>query len=352
MFDHIPPPAPPRDHDDGYSTVSTEGEFKLYAAATDANQGKHPIGLGMRTPAIIVSPWSRGGWVCSEVFDHVSTLKFLEARFNVYAENVSDWRRAVCGNLTSTFDFKHPNRDWSKVTLPDTADYLARISQSSKGIHFGIPATQEPAAQEAKQRRARAIPYEFHVNGRESKDGAFLIHFQNTGRAGAAFQVYDYTHQHSPWKYTIESGKEHTANDWKSVYTHGAYNLAVHGPNGFFRNFKNASESTLRGLAIMTRYDVPRHAFVLTFRNEGTGPCTVFVEQGAAYRLASGPRRRRLVVAPGELRQDAWVLTASDHWYDLSVTVEENESFLYRYAGHMETGEASMTDTAICPKRL
>ena len=36
------------------------------------------IGLGYRVPLVIASPWSRGGAVCSQVFDHTSVLQFLE----------------------------------------------------------------------------------------------------------------------------------------------------------------------------------------------------------------------------------------------------------------------------------
>lgn len=353
MFDHVPPPVPPRDSGDGFSTVSVEGEFKHYASAQDENQGKQPIGLGMRTPTVIVSPWSRGGWVCSEVFDHISTLKFLEARFDVRAENISDWRRAVCGDLTSAFDFRNPNRDWSELTLPDTADYLARIARSSRGRHLAIPDAQEATEQEAIQRRARALPYEFHVNGRESDDGTFQIHFLNTGRAGAAFQVYDYTDVHSPWKYTIEAGKEYVADNWKSIYPQGAYNLAVHGPNGFFRHFRRGSGIPSHGLQITTRYDVPCDTLVLTVKNHGNKQLVIFAKQADAYRLTDGQQRQRShVLNPGDILNDAWVLSGSDNWYDLSVTLQGSEEFLYRYAGHMETGKASMTDPSIGPMRL
>ena len=36
---------------------------------------------GMRVPMLVVSPWSKGGWVNSEVFDHTSLIRFLERRF-------------------------------------------------------------------------------------------------------------------------------------------------------------------------------------------------------------------------------------------------------------------------------
>jgi phospholipase C len=353
MFDHVPPPVPPRDGNDGYSTVSTAGEFKYYTSAQDENRGKFPIGLGMRTPTVIVSPWSRGGWVCSEVFDHISTINFLEARFDVRAENISDWRRVVCGDLTSAFDFKEPNRDWNKLALPDTADYLARIARSSNGCHLAIPAAQEATDQEPVQRRARPIPYEFHVNGYESEDGVFLIHFMNTGTAGAVFQVYDYSDSHSPWKYTIEAGKEYVADHWKSIYPAGTYNLAIHGPSGFFRHFKSEPGTQPSRLRAKTRYDISREALVLTLENISSEPRTVFVEQAEIYRLADGQQRQRsYVLNPGETLHDVWVLSESDNWYDLRMTLQGFDAFLFRYAGHMETGKASMTDPAIGPMRL
>jgi len=111
FYDHVQPPMPPLTPDQGYSTVSVAGEAKDYGQDTERpHHGAHPLGLGIRVPAIVVSPWSRGGFVCSEVFDHTSTLQFLEKRFGVREENISDWRRTVCGDLTSAFDFARPTR--------------------------------------------------------------------------------------------------------------------------------------------------------------------------------------------------------------------------------------------------
>ena len=61
-----------------------------------------PIGLGFRVPMLVVSPFSRGGYVCSDTFDHTSQMRFLETRFGVKAPNISAWRRSVTGDLTST----------------------------------------------------------------------------------------------------------------------------------------------------------------------------------------------------------------------------------------------------------
>jgi phospholipase C len=69
-------------------------------------------------PLYVLSPWSRGGWVNSQVFDHTSVIRFLEKRFGVAEPNISPWRRAVCGDLTSAFDFKTPNDTPFAYTLP------------------------------------------------------------------------------------------------------------------------------------------------------------------------------------------------------------------------------------------
>jgi phospholipase C len=91
MFDHVPPPVAP---------AGTPDEF-VNASST----GLTNIGLGFRTPTTIVSPWTAGGFVCSEVFDHTSLIRFIEARFGVSEPNISAWRRATCGDLTSAFRF-------------------------------------------------------------------------------------------------------------------------------------------------------------------------------------------------------------------------------------------------------
>jgi phospholipase C len=60
-------------------------------------------------PLCVVSPWSKGGWVNSQVFDHTSVIRFIEASFGVMEPNISAWRRAVCGDLTSAFNFADPD---------------------------------------------------------------------------------------------------------------------------------------------------------------------------------------------------------------------------------------------------
>jgi len=99
IFDHVAPPVPP---------PNTPGEF------VDGL----PIGAGFRVPCIIVSPWTAGGWVCNEPFDHTSALQFLERLTGVKESNISAWRRATFGDLVSAFRFDEDKA--SPAKLPDT----------------------------------------------------------------------------------------------------------------------------------------------------------------------------------------------------------------------------------------
>jgi phospholipase C len=354
FFDHLPPPLPPFHPSQGYSTVSTAGEGKDYESQKEENQGIHPIGLGMRVPGIIVSPWSRGGWVCSEVFDHTSPLRFLEKRFGIREENISDWRRAVCGDLTSAFDFQTPNRDWANLTLPSTADYLQRVAKSRHSPTLKVPVEQSPTAQEGPQRLARPLPYELHGNGRLA-EGKFWIDLVNSGAAGAAFQVYDNTDRSGPWRYTIESGKKHSTCQWHDGATTDDYDLSLHGPNGFFRQFRGHAPALNKADNVEARlaYAAPNGNIVLTLQNTGDVAQVFEVAQDPVYPVVSGETSRRtFTIAPGTRVADIWHLAVSDHWYDVTVTVKDNPSFLRRFAGHLETGAASKTDPAIGAMRV
>ena len=353
FFDHMPPPLPPLSAADGYSSASVDGESKSYGG-TEANPGKQPIGLGIRVPAIVVSPWTRGGWVCSEIFDHTSTLRFLEKRFGVVEENISGWRRAVCGDMSSVFDFETPNLGLDTLKLPSTADYLDRVARSAQGASLSIPARQAAPVQSALQRRARPLPYEFHVNGRvDAASGRFIVDIANTGTAGASFYIYDNTNAQGPWRYALEAGKSHAAAGWHGSAPGAAalsqYDLTLQGPNGFYRRFKGGLAAPATAAVEVTAcYEVTNGDLTLTLKNTGSTACTVTVRQADAYALAAGQQRTHtIVVKPGETLSDEWLLSASDHWYDLTVTVDTDSKFLRRYAGCVETGRATRTDPAI-----
>src|SRR5262249_11011205 len=119
FFDHVVPPTPPMSRAQGLSTVDTT--YEIFPGSDSKVPG--PIGFGVRVPMLVISPWSKGGWVNSEVFDHTSLIRFIEQRYahqypDLIEKNITKWRRAVAGDLTSAFNFRNPNQ--AIVPLPST----------------------------------------------------------------------------------------------------------------------------------------------------------------------------------------------------------------------------------------
>ncbi|CAN5578694.1 phospholipase C, phosphocholine-specific [soil metagenome] len=348
FYDHMPPPMPPLTPEQGWSSVSVAGESKTYGPQDKGlNKGTYPLGLGIRVPAIVVSPWSRGGFVCSEVFDHTSTLKFLEKRFGVREDNISDWRRAVCGDLTSAFDFATPNQDWTALTLPATADYMSRVARSKAAPNLRIPETQGASAQAGPQRGARPLPYAISADARVN-DGALWIDLVNAGRAGAVFQVLDNTDRDGPWRFTLAAGEKHAAGHWnKTGRAPGPYDLTVHGPNGFHRRF--AGDTSRAQPRVKVAADA-RSRLIVSLASARSGLVTVRMDE--AYPLAEGEAGQNVPLNPKGVVRSVWDLRGSDHWYDLTLTLADDPSFTQRLAGHLETGRASRTDPGIGRMRL
>ena len=114
FFDHVAPTTAP---------TGTPGEFVTVPNLPSAAEGiRGPIGLGFRVPLLVVSPFSRGGFVCADVFDHTSTLRFLETRFGAEVPNLSTWRRSAVGDLTSALNFVAPNPSVPSLPQPSPGD--------------------------------------------------------------------------------------------------------------------------------------------------------------------------------------------------------------------------------------
>ena len=344
-FDHIvppsPPPALPASPDTGASTVDYHNEI----VTTSDPHG--PIGLGSRVPAIVISPWSKGGYVNSQIFDHTSTIQFIEKRFGVHERNISPWRRAVCGDLTWVFNFKSPNDDLDEdqIKLPATAGFLPSVSELSGA---GRPATVVPTmagviigvpAQEKGVRPARALPYELSVRSTVHASSSTLeLHFVNTGKAGAVFQVRSGSTTDPVRNYTVEVGKE-LSGTWT---VSGPYDLTVYGPNGFTRQFKGSIGSGAAVLQVHSEYGTDDEGSLgLSVRNAGSQKATVTVLD--AY---SGDKVTR-VLAPGGHAEGEFSLELFRGWYDVVVTVAEDPSFERRLTGHVETGRDSISDPAM-----
>jgi phospholipase C len=121
FFDHVPPPVAP---------AGTAGEYlTANPLPSDASGVAGPIGLGFRVPMLVVSPFARGGFVCKDTFDHTSLLRFLETRFGAEVPNLSAWRRAAVGDLTTAFNFLKVDTSVPSMPQPSATD--SRITMSS-----------------------------------------------------------------------------------------------------------------------------------------------------------------------------------------------------------------------------
>jgi len=349
-FDHMVAPTPPQGNNDGKSTVSTVNE--VY---TDNGSGfiSGPIGLGTRVPLLAISPWSKGGYVNSQVFDHTSMIRFIEKRFghdypSLIEPNITPWRRAVAGDLTSIFDFANPNQQ--KVKLPSTASYLPPEANSDPNYNSGrdsYPVTPENVliglpVQETGIRPARALPYQFDVRGTASfSDKSFRIHFGNIGHAAAVFQVRSGDAVDVPRSYTVEAGKS-LDDSWKISAT---YDLSAYGPNGFLRSFKGSfapGTKKATSLDVRTSYDTEDHGGI-SLRIINTG------KQAVEVRVLDAYTGEEFVeyLSPREDMDRDWSLHKFRGWYDLIVRVTGDAAYECRLAGHLETGRDSITDPAL-----
>jgi phospholipase C len=337
FFDHMVPPTPPESRAQGLSNVDLTNE--LFAG--NATYAPGPYGLGVRVPMIIISPWSKGGWVNSEVFDHTSLIRFIEQRFagdnpDLIESNITPWRRAVVGDLTSAFDFTSPNA--AVVSLPSTAGYVPPDDVRHADYQPVPPTVQALPKQERGVRRARALPYELGVRQTTNVGaGSVQLDFNNTGGAAAVFQVRSGASQDGPWTYTVAPSS--TVSDTWPFNGHKAYDLSVYGPNGFFRGFKGSvGGSDNANLDVSVTYD-DGPGLTLTVRNLAKG-------HAATVRIVDAYTRQTVTqtLATGKVLVWHWALGATFGWYDLTISVDSDPTFQERVAGHVETGKDSFSD--------
>ncbi|MFI2411092.1 phosphocholine-specific phospholipase C [Streptomyces sp. NPDC018947] len=331
FFDHVVPPLPPKSAAQGLSTVDTS--LDVFPGSATHVEGFY--GLGPRVPMLVVSPWSKGGWVCSETFDHTSVVRFMERRFGVREPQISPWRRAICGDLTSAFDFSRP--DGRPARLPDTDAYEPRDRERHPDYRPTPPADPDMPRQEPGLRPARPLRYDPRVDGSvDAAGGTFTLTFASGARAGAAFLVTSGNRGDGPWTYTTEAGKS-IADTWNSVYSGGSYDLTVHGPNGFLRVFRGGNRGA--GPEVTARHT--GDDIRLTFTNASRTSVRLKLTDGY------GGRAGAVTVRPGATVHHTVDLAESRRWYDLTVTAEGDPSFLRRFAGHVENGLPSVSDPAI-----
>ncbi|ATQ77700.1 phospholipase C, phosphocholine-specific [Massilia violaceinigra] len=346
FFDHVPPNIPPLDPAMGRTTLAEIG--------ADENLAGVPVGLGPRVPMLVISPWSKGGRVCSQVFDHTSKLRFLEEwltlglkknRASVTLENISPWRRVVCGDLTSAFDFKSPNSAWP-ASVPKSTQY-----QLVSGKPYPTPPAQqtlplqEPCKTVTRTRHACALPYVLSAHAAVNPGKQLELSLHNSGKAGAAFIVYSSVRTDGPWYYTVEAGKRIDREVWN--WTGGQYHLSVTGPNGFLRELAGNLAATGARPEVQVNYDLAGGNVQLLLSNAGATAACTFTMLDNAYGAAA----TTYTVAAGQQQAVQCLLAGSFGWYDYSIGCDADPRFLRRVAGHVETGAPGRTDPAIGANR-
>ncbi|HVY30282.1 MAG TPA: phospholipase C, phosphocholine-specific [Polyangiaceae bacterium] len=341
FFDHMVPPTPPTSRAAGLSTVSTVNEI----FPGDARHVAGPIGLGVRVPMLVISPWSKGGWVNSELCDHTSLIRFLEARFGdhrpgLIESNITPWRRAVTGDLTSAFDFKKPSP--GVVALPSTSGYAPPDYDNHPDYVPAVPATQALPKQEPGVRPARALPYELHALADvDTLTDKLTLRFDNRGQRAAVLQVRSGNNQHGPWTYTV-GAHAHLADEWDyGAMGQDSFDLAVHGPNGFYRLFQGGLRGKRGANLLVTAFYDREPGITLEIVNRSRHP-----EKLRIYEAYSKQRVSQVMEA-GAVLVWHWSLEDSFGWYDLTVTADSDARFRTQLAGHVETGRDSVSDPAL-----
>ncbi len=351
-FDHVPPFVAP--HPDRPETGKASPGLDTSVDVANVHGRDSSIGLGFRVPLVVASPWSRGGNVNSEIFDHTSMLQFLEVWLagkgkTVKEANISDWRRTVCGDLTSCF---RPYRG-EKIALPTPLNRDATVegihAAKFKGLPKGgsalspseIQSANVGTVQEPGTRPSCALPYELVVNGVMNPNGLTII-MEARNEAfgdkalGAPFNVYSYGEEITVRAYAVKAGD--TVRDLWEVKS--PYNMRIDGPNGFMREFK--AEKPHPSLAVLVgtgEGKKPNGKVEIRLANGGLGDLSIEIHD-ESYGGATQQKRLR-----STQQTTLFVDTAKSHgWYDFTVRCG---TLAYRYAGRVETGKWSVTDPAM-----
>jgi phospholipase C len=384
-FDHVPPfvaPDPRRPEtgkvskgiDASLEYVTHEDEKRK--AAGDSRDS--PIGLGYRVPLVIASPWSRGGYVCSQVFDHTSPLQFLEKLLSkklgkeVRETNISQWRRTVCGDLTSAFRDDAANDD-PGLSFPSRDEFVEQIHRaqfkespsSYKKLSEADIAEMRRSPnmaphmprQEPGLRPSCALPYELVVNGELAGDTrSFEITFEvltdmfGLRSAGSPFVVYarhgandvrtrDYA--------VIPGGQLQDAWQLES-FDKQHYDLTVYGPNGFYREFRGNAHDPPLEVSVEGRRSFSSNGALsglveIRMVNRGKREQLRVEIVGVSYKNQT----QQFTLGPGEKKLHLIGDPESFNWYDFTLGVDGHDSFARRYAGRVETGEAGFSDPVI-----
>jgi phospholipase C len=248
----------------------------------------------------------------------------------------------VSSDLTSFFNFANPNGPIAK--LPNTSAWLPEELPSGGGssltpssvsqITLGIP------KQERGVRPARALPYDLEVAAEvNASAGTVTLTFANTGGKAAVFSVRSVNAGDAVRAYTVDSGRS-LSGTWNISQVYG---LSVYGPNGFLRQFNGSNDSAAAVLGVTATHGFAgRGSLVLQIANLTKHKASIKVTDAYTGRIVPA-----FFTFHGEEFVADWSLEEFQGWYDLVITVEQDPTFQYRFAGHIETGRESISDPAM-----
>lgn len=380
-FDHIPPfVAPnPTDTEEGKISedldstgeyVTKEEELKAGFDEEDCRQG--PVGLGYRVPLVVASPWTRGGWVNSQVSDITSTIQFLETFLSkktgkkVSEPNISTWRRAMSGDLTSAFR-PYQGEKLEHLRPIDRNAFMVQIHKAQfKGLpdnFVAIPANQAKEWSESRLRKERVLPsqeagtrpsnalnYDLRVSGK-LEGNTFKIRIEASDKLfgkdswGAPFQVY------APGKYLNSKTNEwESARSWDFAVSAGdaleytwdlnnfenkEYHLRVYGPNGFYREYSGNAQSSGLDLSLLPNFKL---------KGKRTGSLEGQSKQSVSAKVQENAYRKNdlsLDMSAGKKNATPLDFESSQGWYDFTVS---GTGFSWSFAGRLENGLESISD--------
>ena len=347
-FDHLPAPVP--------AISAGYGAMTLSQAGPQEDMGTIPVGLGPRVPMLVISPWTRGGKVSSQVYDHTSTLRFLEQWLTskrlaspdaVKCNLISEWRRAVCGDLTEVFDF---SGGANTAKIATTTAFINGTEPAAVPSPQTFPAL--PAAVVRTACPARVFPA---VSGATAPATGYALQLSNQGSASAVLLAFwmPMSDSQRAYHYTVEPGKSLTAAP-VAVGVDGVYDWSVYGSNGFLREFRGNLTSLAHSGTVpeaTARETGEGLLFILLDNRKGSRPCVFQLSENAYHK-----NRALEIVVPGGLEIPVpWTLCAGRveglrtraGWYDLSVRVTGDPTYLRRLAGCVsEAGQSFSTDPA------
>jgi phospholipase C len=304
------------------------------ASVADEHITGLPIGPGTRVPMLICSPWTRGGYVDSNVYDHTSMLRFLAAWTGVQPVNVTPWRASVTGDLTAAFDFQHP--DFSVPRNIPTLDQTWALTQLTGGSTTP-PAEGDqkmPAQEPGTRPHRRTVHQPFADVTVDRKTSQVTAALTNAGKVGVSFAVYpdDYLPA-TPAPFTVLQGSPRSYV-WDATLTAGKYAFSVYGPDGFLTSFAGEVVPANLGagpVPVVTAAVQPGGAntLELTLANEGHQP--------VVYTLTPNDyegRTQTVTVKSGGVRTVKWP-TDQYGYYDVVITASTADGFRRRYAGRI-----------------